>query len=280
MNGIIVVNKPSGVTSRDIVNDICHIFNTKSVGHTGTLDPIASGVLIITIGKYTKLGDDLTSSYKTYKATLELGKTSDTYDTEGKVIESNVQIPLEEIIMDVINSFVGNYDQEVPIYSSVKVNGKKLYDYARNGENVELPKRNVHIKSINDIKINNNIVKFTCCVSKGTYIRSLINDIGNKLKCGAIMTSLVRLSQCGFTLNDAYTIDDIKNNNFKLLSVEDVLNCEVVEASDKLYKMISNGVKIEFNTSKEYILFKYNNKDISLYKKENDKYVMHIYLEK
>lgn len=280
MNGVIVVNKPSGVTSRDIVNDICHIFNTKSVGHTGTLDPIASGVLLITIGKYTKLGDDLTSSYKKYKATMCLGKTSDTYDTEGEVIDTNIDIPSESIIISTINSFVGEYLQEVPIYSSVKVNGKKLYDYARNNETIELPKRNVDIKEISNIVINNNIVEFDTLVSKGTYIRSLINDIGTKLGCGAIMTNLVRTMQCGFTLEDSYSIDDIRNGNYKLLSIEDLLDCEIVSVSDKLYKMISNGVKIDYDTSKEYILFKYNNKDISLYKKKEDKYVMHIYLEK
>ena len=280
MNGILVINKQSGCTSRDIVNDVCHMFNTKSVGHTGTLDPIAHGVLVLTIGKYTKLGDVLTSTYKEYIAEMKLGIETDTIDTEGKVLkEENVDISEEEI-KSCLESFVGTYEQEVPIYSAVKVNGKKLYEYARNGETVELPKREVEIKEIELLSYQDNIVKFRCLVSKGTYIRSLIRDIAESLNTVAIMTDLERTKQGVFDINNSYTVDDVKNNNYKLLDVDDVLDIEIVETDDELYKQVSNGVKLDSTYNKEFILFKHNGNNVSLYRKKEDKYCMFIYLDK
>ena len=265
MNGILIVDKDKNMTSFDVCHELMKVFNTKRIGHTGTLDPIATGVLVCTIGKYTKLNEVLTSTYKEYIADMELGRLTDTLDTEGKDLECNIRFDItEEEIRNTIMSYKKTYLQEVPIYSSVKVNGKKLYEYARQGINVELPKKEVTIKELEILDINNNHVRFKCLVSKGTYIRSLIRDIGVSLNTGAIMTDLRRTQQGDFDIKDAYTLEDIKNNNYKLLSIEDVFDVNIIECDDNLYKSISSGVRQEYNH--EYILYKYNNKDIALYK--------------
>ena len=277
MNGILIVNKGANVTSRDVVNDLVHIFHTKKIGHTGTLDPLATGVLVCTIGKYTKLNLDLTSEYKEYVAEMKLGVLTDTLDITGTVLEEKEVTSSEEIIRETVLSFKKKYMQEVPLYSSVKINGKKLYDYARSGESVELPSREVDIKEIEVLSISDNIIKFRCLVSKGTYIRSLIRDIGVTLGCNATMTSLIRTKQGKFDIKDSYTIEDIKDNKYKILSVEEVLDLDIVTASDKLYHLINNGVAIEYNSNKKFILFRYNFEDISLYKLGDDnKYHMYI----
>jgi tRNA pseudouridine55 synthase len=279
MNGILIVNKEKDCTSRDVVNDLVHIFHTKKIGHTGTLDPLATGVLVCTIGKYTKLNLDLTSEFKEYIAEMRLGISTDTLDITGKIKEEEKVNIDEETIIKVINSFKKEYEQEVPIYSSVKVNGRKLYDYARNGEEVELPKRMVTIKEIEVISINESDIKFRCLVSKGTYIRSLIRDIASSLNTYATMTSLIRTKQGKFDIKDSFTIEDIKNNNYKILSIEEVLDLDIVTSSDNLFKLIDNGVSIDYKSKKGYILFRYNFDDIALYKKEKDgKYHMYIKL--
>lgn len=276
MNGVLLVNKQKHVTSRDVVNELTHIFNTKKIGHTGTLDPIASGVLVCTIGKYTKLNDVLTSKYKEYIATMELGYLTDTLDNTGIILSKSDNIPNENRIKEVIYSYKKKYMQEVPIYSSVKVNGRKLYEYARNNETVELPIKEVDIKEIEILSINDREIVFKTLVSKGTYIRSLIRDIGETLGCHASMTDLIRTKQGKFYIEDTYTIDEIKDGNYKILDIEDVLDLDIVDTSDNLYKLISNGVKIDYKSNKDFILFRYKGEDISLYQKECDKYSMFI----
>lgn len=276
MNGVLLVNKQKHVTSRDVVNELTHIFNTKKIGHTGTLDPIASGVLVCTIGKYTKLNDVLTSKYKEYIATMELGYLTDTLDNTGTILSKSDNIPNEDRIKKVIYSYKKKYMQEVPIYSSVKVNGRKLYEYARNNETVELPIKEVNIKEIEILSINDREIIFKTLVSKGTYIRSLIRDIGETLGCHASMTDLIRTKQGKFYIEDTYTIDEIKDGNYKILDIEDVLDLDIVDTSDNLYKLISNGVKIDYKSNKDFILFRYKGEDISLYQKECDKYSMFI----
>ena len=276
MNGVLLVNKQKHVTSRDVVNELTHIFNTKKIGHTGTLDPIASGVLVCTIGKYTKLNDVLTSKYKEYIATMELGYLTDTLDNTGIILSKSDNIPNEDRIKEVIYSYKKKYMQEVPIYSSVKVNGRKLYEYARNNETVELPIKEVDIKEIEILSINDREIVFKTLVSKGTYIRSLIRDIGETLGCHASMTDLIRTKQGKFYIEDTYTIDEIKDGNYKVLDIEDVLDLDIVDTSDNLYKLISNGVKIDYKSNKDFILFRYKGEDISLYQKECDKYSMFI----
>ena len=267
VNGVILVNKQKGVTSRDVVNELCHIFNTKKIGHTGTLDPLATGVLVCTIEKYTKLNELFTSTYKEYIATMKLGLTTDTYDIEGKVLdEKNVNLSSEQI-EETILSFKGKYLQEVPIYSSVKVNGKKLYEYARKNQEVVLPKREVDIKKLEILSIDNDVVVFKTLVSKGTYIRSLINDIGYKLKCGAIMTDLKRTKQGVFKIENSYTLDDIKNNNYKFIDIIDSLIYKKIEIDDKLFNKIKNGSILENTYNEDIVVFVHNKDIVAIYRK-------------
>lgn len=276
MNGILIVNKSEGFTSRDVVNKLSKIFNTKKIGHTGTLDPIAKGVLVVVIGKYTKLCEDLTQTFKEYIATFKLGILTDTLDITGKILDEKDVTVTEEEIRNVIAGYKCVYDQEVPIYSSVKINGRKLYEYARNGENVVLPKRKVDIKNIEVIDINKDIVKIKCLVSKGTYIRSLIRDIGSSLNTFATMTDLIRIKQGIFDIRDSYTLEDIEKGNYKLIDIEDVMDICVIE-NDTYLKDVTNGVKLKLDIENEYILFKHEGNNIALYKKDNDYFRMYIH---
>ncbi len=277
MNGILIVNKDVGFTSRDVVNQLMHIFNTKKIGHTGTLDPLASGVLVITIGKYTKLCEILTSEYKEYIAEFIIGKSTDTLDITGTIIkESNISLD-EDTIINAVNSFKKEYLQEVPIFSAVKINGKKLYEYARNNEFIELPKRMVDIKEIEVLDIKDNVVKLKCLVSKGTYIRSLIRDIGESLNVPTCMKSLIRTKQGAYNIEDSYTIDNIKNNKYRILDIKDVLDLDIINTDDELYKKVYNGAKLDLDiANKPFILFKYNDIDVAIYKRNEDKYRMFI----
>ncbi len=267
MDGVILINKPKGITSRDVVNEVCKILKTKKVGHTGTLDPIASGVLVVCVGKATKLVDIITSANKEYVATVKLGLLTDTLDLDGEVIKKEKVTIRKEELTKVLDSFLGKYEQEVPIYSAVKVNGKKLYEYAREGKKVNLPKRMVEIKEIELINLTNEEYKFKVLVSKGTYIRSLICDINRKLNVIGVMSDLVRTKQGIFNIDDAYTLEDIKTGNYKMYTITDVLkndNCVVI--NDKLFNSIKNGCIIDNIYGKEVVTFIYDNEVVSIYK--------------
>ncbi len=270
MNGVLVINKEKNMTSRDVVNYICKKFNTKKVGHTGTLDPIAEGVLVVTIGNYTKLSDIITSNYKEYIAKMKLGIKTDTLDITGNILDKKDFAVDKNTIINTLNSFVPKYVQEVPIYSAIKINGKKLYEYARNNEVVTLPKREVEIKNIELLSFKDDIIEFKVRVSKGTYIRSLIRDIATKLNTYATMTSLIRIKQGDFDINDSYTIDDIKNDKYKLLNYEDIFkNYEKYELNDDEYFKVKNGQKMPINFKEEEIIYTYKGKYIAMYKKDN-----------
>lgn len=278
MNLIICINKPSGPTSRDIVNKISKIFNTKKVGHTGTLDPLASGVLVVTVGKYTKLCDLLTSTYKEYEVEMILGYETDSLDITGKTTKESKKTVTQEEIEDAINNYKGKYLQEVPIYSAVKVNGKKLYEYARENKGVTLPKKEVDIKEISILSINNNIVNFKCTVSKGTYIRSLVRDIGRALGTYAVMSKLIRTKQGLFSLEEASTLESVREGNYRSLSIEDALNniC-VIDLDEITYKEVSNGVVKKYNIKEDLILFKYAKEEVALYKRNiNNEFRMYV----
>lgn len=274
MNGILLVNKEENCTSRDIVNKVGKILGTKKVGHTGTLDPLATGVLVLCIGSATKLNEILTSTYKEYEAEITLGLLTDTLDITGNVLkEENVNVNKEQILK-ALDKMIGKYTQEVPIYSAVKVNGRKLYEYARAGESVELPKREVDIKKlelVGDIRYTDNktIFNIRCLVSKGTYIRALVNDIATNLNTIGVMSKLKRTKQGIFKLEDCYTLDDIENGNYKLISVDEVLNeYPRVMIGGFKKKLVSNGAIIDNEWNKNEILFVDENKSlIALYKK-------------
>lgn len=265
MHGAIIVNKAPNMTSRDVINILNKKFNTKSIGHTGTLDPIAEGVLVCLIGKYTKLTDILINHDKEYIASFKLGILTDTLDITGKILkEEKVNLTKEEIQKTIL-SFKGTYNQEVPIYSAVKINGKKLYEYARNNEEITLPKREVNIYDIELLNIDNEYLTIKTKVSKGTYIRSLIRDIGLKLNTNATMTKLIRTKLDKFTIEESYTLEDIKNDNYKILSLEDLIDLDTININEEMLFKIKNGQIIDYQTNK-YILYKYNNQNIALYK--------------
>ncbi|MBE6140997.1 MAG: tRNA pseudouridine(55) synthase TruB [Firmicutes bacterium] len=273
MNGIIVINKQTAKTSRDIVNELNKIFHTKKIGHTGTLDPIATGVLVCCIGKYTKLVDQITSYDKEYITEIKLGIKTDTLDITGEIIKkNNFKITIDEI-NKVIKQFPKTYFQTVPKYSAIKIKGKKLYEYARNNIPIELPKREVNIYNIELLNFTNDIIKLKLKVSKGTYIRSFIEDFCSKLNTIGTMYSLERIKQGNFSILNSYTIDDIKNNNYHLLTIKDILDCEIINInkSDHNYKLIKNGAKLlNLNFSKKYVLFLENNQEIALYQKKEE----------
>jgi len=272
MDGIILINKPKDYTSRDIVNIVGKKLKIKKIGHTGTLDPLATGVLVICVGKATKLVEILTSDDKEYVAGITLGLLTDTLDIEGKILKKeNVSFSKEEIIK-VLDSIKGKYYQEVPIYSAVKVNGKKLYEYARNNEQIKLPKREVEIKEIkliSELNYEDNTVSFDikCTVSKGTYIRALTRDIALKLNTVGIMHSLKRTRQGIFNIDICNSIEQINDNNFAILPLEYILKDYFkVEMDEQLKFKVINGCKINNIYNKEKVVFLDNKKIIALYK--------------
>lgn len=273
MNGILLVNKKENWTSRDVVNRVGKILGTKKVGHTGTLDPLATGVLVLCIGSATKLNEILTSTYKEYEAEITLGLLTDTLDITGNELKEEKVNVNKEQILEALNKMTGKYVQEVPIYSAVKVNGRKLYEYARAGESVELPKREVDIKElelIGNIKYTDNktIFNIRCLVSKGTYIRALVNDIANSLNTIGVMSKLTRTKQGKFKLENCYKIEDIESGNYKLISIAEVLNnFPKVVVDGYLENLIKNGAVINDEWKQEHILFiDKNNCLLALYK--------------
>lgn len=269
MNGVIVVNKSKGITSRDVVNKLVKVFGTKSIGHIGTLDPMATGVLVCLIGKYTKLGSIMVNHDKEYIATFKLNVLTDTLDIEGKVLKTDdKKISLEDM-NGAIEHFNGlTYMQEVPIYSAVKVNGKKLYDYARSNEDVILPKKEVTIYKLELVSFEDE-VKIKCKVSKGTYIRALIRDICAYLGTYGVMIDLVRTKLGDYDISDAYSLDDISNGKYKLYRLEDIFDLDVRYINDDNHKQIYNGNIVKDKNS-NYILYKEGDKAVAFYTRINE----------
>ena len=272
MNGVLVINKPKGYTSRDIVNIIGKELGTKKIGHTGTLDPLATGVLVVPIGRALKLSELLTADKKEYIAKVVLGYETDTLDVTGSITNINKPTVTVDRLKEVLSSFIGKSMQEVPMYSAAKVKGKKLYEYARNSIKVTPPSKEIEIYSIelldNPIVLDNTI-EFTikCEVSKGTYIRSLIRDIGYKLGTYGTMKELIRTKQGIFTLENSYTIENIKDGNYKVLSIREALpNIRVTKVDDKLLKKIKNGMIVDkFFDEDMSLIVDSNNKEIAIY---------------
>lgn len=277
-NYFLVVNKEVGYTSRDVVNIVSKIIGTKKIGHTGTLDPLAKGVLVLCVNKYTSLSELVTSYDKEYAASMVLGIETDTLDITGNEVKrKDISLISDEQIKNAFAYFnEKTYLQEVPLYSAVKINGHRLYEYARNNIKVDLPKREVTIYNIEilDIsRINENIIiKFKTKVSKGTYIRSLIRDIAYYLDNYAVMSELTRTKQGVFDIKDSYTIDDIKSGNYATLKLEDVTSINKIPVlEEKLLKKISNGAILEnLDYPFNLVLFvNSNNEDIAIYKKSD-----------
>ena len=266
MDGIILIDKEKGITSRDVVNIVCKHLNTKKVGHTGTLDPIATGLLVLCVNEGCKLVELLTGHNKEYIAKVKLGIKTDTYDITGSILEENNDYKLDkEKLIETLNSFLGEYNQVVPIYSSVKVNGKKLYEYARSNTLVDLPIHKVKIEKINLLDLQKDSFTFKVMVSSGTYIRSLINDIGTKLNIPMTMEELRRTKVGNFSIDNVCDID-----NLKVISIMDALDMPKIEVDDYLYKKVSNGVKIENRYNSDYVLFIKDNNPVAIYKSSDN----------
>ena len=223
MDGIILINKPLNCTSHDVVNKVRKICHTKKVGHCGTLDPLASGVLVLCINKATKALQFITSEDKEYIATITLGKATDTYDLEGKITsekENQNDLTLKQL-EETLKTFLGKQKQVPPIYSAIKVNGKKLYEYARNNEKVEIESRDIEIYSLELLSFEKNEIKIRTHCSKGTYIRSLCVDIASALGYPGVMSSLIRTKSGHFALEDCITLEDLEQNPNQCIPIEE-----------------------------------------------------------
>lgn len=268
-DGLIIIDKPTGYTSRDIVNIVGRFLSTKKVGHAGTLDPLATGVLVVGVGEGLKLIEFLSSERKEYIANVKFGVFTDTLDVTGKILkEVENYFVNQSKIHDVLNSFKGKYIQEVPLYSSVKVNGKKLYSYARENIEVTLPKREVEIFDIELLDIDHDGFTFRTVVSKGTYIRSLIRDIGERAGILCTMSGLRRTVQGDFSLDDTISLHDVENNNIRYVSSDRALKYfnKVVVDSELEIKVL-NGCVLENKYG--YDMFAFENSDgeiLAIYK--------------
>lgn len=248
MNGVINVYKEAGFTSHDVVAKLRGIVKQKKIGHTGTLDPDAEGVLPVCLGNATKLCGLLTEKEKTYRAVLLLGQTTDTQDTSGRVLTEAPVTATGEQVREAIMSFLGDYDQVPPMYSALKVNGKKLYELAREGKEVERQARRVRILDMEIHEIRLPEVTFTVTCSSGTYIRTLCQDIGEKLGCGGCMKSLLRTKVDRFELADSHKLSELETMMHEgrigevLLPVDDVFAaCPAVRIRQESDRLIQNG---------------------------------------
>lgn len=248
MNGVINVFKDKGMTSFDVVAKIKKIANEKKVGHTGTLDPEASGVLPVCLGKATKIIEYIMENKKIYRVSFKLGIVTDTYDLEGKIIrQANASHILKENIEIAINKFLGSIKQVPPMYSALKQNGIRLYELARQGIEVERKARDIVIYYIENIKIKNIEITMDVCCSKGTYIRSLCYDIGEELGVGATMTRLSRIKNGKFNIDEAVSIEALKNEGITkyMISIEEALNeFDKLIVKSKFTKLLINGVNV------------------------------------
>jgi tRNA pseudouridine synthase B len=274
MDGILLVNKPAGMTSHDVVNRIRKILHTKKVGHCGTLDPDATGVLVLCIGKATKALQFLMSETKVYQATLFLGTATDTYDSSGQIMEEKAFHGVKNV-EETLQSFIGKQQQIPPIYSAIKVHGKKLYEYARNQEHVDIQPRTIMIEKIELISQQDQSITFQVKCSKGTYIRSLCVDIGKKLGYPAHMTHLIRLASGEFYLEDCYSLEDIEQGHYQFMSLEDAFQqFEHYYIDDE--NIVYHGKKIKSDIDHQVVVCNQNHKVLAVYGPDGEGYLKSI----
>lgn len=280
MQGLLVINKPKGITSFGVVARLRKILQEKRIGHTGTLDPLASGVLVCLIGRPCVLSNYIMSSTKTYIAKLKLGIKTDSYDITGEVLKSSEKKVTNEEFSSVVNSFLGESMQLPPMFSAKKVNGQKLYELARRGEEIERKPSKITIEKIDVLSFKDNEAEIEVSCSKGTYIRSLINDIGEKLGTYATMTELIRTENGGFSIEKAVNLDDLTTENlekFLLSSEKAVLNYRAVNVTEKQAIRFYNGGELDINriygfkfNEEEILRVKYQDKFVGLGKRKED----------
>ena len=249
MDGVLIINKPKGYTSHDIVNIVKKELNITKVGHAGTLDPNATGVLPVLIGNATKISKYLIEHDKVYIAELKLGEKSSTGDLEGEIIEKKSVPKLnEDQIKDTLKLFLGKQQQIPPMYSSIKINGKKAYEYARKGLKVEMEPREIEMMNISLMKFQDNIITFKVKCSKGTYIRVLCEDIAKSLGTVGLMKELCRIKVNEFDIKNSVTLDDIKNGNVQVINIEEIFKLQsCIKLNNRETKLFLDGVKLSNN---------------------------------
>ena len=265
MNGFILVNKESGVSSNFIVQHIKKKIKAKKVGHLGTLDPLASGLLILAINRATKFSSYFLESDKSYDVEVELGASTDTDDSTGKIIYESNNFPVKSSIKNELESFIGESMQVPPFFSALKYKGKPLYKYAREGELIAKPPRKILVTRIESIDFDGNICSFKIYCSKGTYIRSIARDLGERLGCGAHMKSLIRISQGDFNVTNAKSASDIIEED--IIRIEDAFkNLEKIKIQhDDEKKFINGGTIPNFNfQNAQYRIFNKNNNFVGI----------------
>jgi len=248
LNGVINLYKERGITSFTAVAAVRRITRVKKAGHTGTLDPEAEGVLPVCIGKATKLVDYIMAGHKTYRAGFSLGKISDTLDAFGQVESTGLPLPERNAVEEKLKLFLGETMQRPPMFSALKINGKRLYDLAREGVEVHREERPITVFHIELTRFQDDTGELLMTCSKGTYVRSIIDDLGRLLGCGAIMTSLVREGTGSFDSKDSVTLEVLEKDGFEkhLITMEQVLKeYDAVTIPDGFYKLITNGVRVK-----------------------------------
>lgn len=281
LNGILVIDKEKGMTSADVVYHLRKALHIRKIGHAGTLDPEVTGVLPIAIGQATKLIELMHTRTKEYEGTGLFGYATDSYDTDGEILKEKKLAKefSKEEIQTSMNTFLGHIDQVPPIYSAVKVNGKKLYEYAREGIEVERPVRKVDIQKyeiINEPHFDaikgQESFEFKIKCSKGTYVRSLVNDLGEKLDAPAVMTKLRRIASSGFSIDQAVSLQTIQENPEtvkKLIQPIDAFfkDYETIDLNPNQWKRVQNGAGIMLKTNAKKVALRYNKKVKAIYKK-------------
>lgn len=279
MDGILVINKPKDITSFDCIRTIRRTLHIDKIGHAGTLDPLATGVLVILLGEATKLSNYLMSEEKIYEFDVLFGLCTDTEDVTGKVLLEEECLKLDNQTIDnMLLDFKGVIKQIPPMYSAIKVNGKKLYEYARSGIEIERKEREIEvfeIERISDIKVidNHQTCKFRARVSKGTYIRTLCTQLGERLNVLATMASLNRIQSGNLTLDNSYTLSDVINGDYKLIDLVSATKCFTqIEVDDYLFHKVYHGMKIAFkdlSVSDNLIFFTRCGKLVGIYSRSD-----------
>lgn len=279
-SGILIIDKPTGITSHDVVSRVRRIFGTKKVGHVGTLDPLATGVLVVLLNDATKVAQFLENDSKTYLGTICFGISTDSFDINGNIIKEEKCIVEEEIVDECFKTFIGSNEQKPPIYSAIKIDGKKLYEYARKEIDIEIPTRSVYINRLERVNPLYKDEKYYYCdfiadVSKGTYIRSIVNDVSLKLNIPATLSSLRRIRSGVFSVEKSSTFKGLEVGNYHLINIVDALSFKRIDLleNERLIRKINNGMRLsinEFEEEYEYITFTLGDKIMAVYELKNE----------
>ncbi|MDO4198013.1 MAG: tRNA pseudouridine(55) synthase TruB [Erysipelotrichaceae bacterium] len=273
MNNVLYINKPKGITSFDICFKLRKVLGTKRIGHTGTLDPNATGVMIILYDNATKANQFLVSDTKKYTTRVLFGIETDTLDLDGNIIKkSEYTLPDINTLKDVLNSFMGESRQEVPMTSAIKINGKKLYQYQLEGKEVEIPVRDINVYQIDLIEMYEDGFSFSCTVSSGTYVRALVRDILKKLDLAGTVMELRRDMIDSISIDDCDELEDVLNGNYHTHDLLELLSLRYKKIETDNEADIKNGKKIKLDCDDEMVIITHDNKLLAVYGKDNDTY--------